>query len=423
MIFLRTLFRRLENLLRIDLRYAISGGFFLTATQVSSAVVALGLTIAFANLLPVETYGMYRYVISVYGLLTIAALPGIDTAIIQAVSNGNDAAFGEGLRAKLRWGLLGTGAALILAGYEFYTGSEVLGKVFILAAIALPFMESFSVYSAFLNGKKRYKEWAGIDIMTQVVSGASLVFSMLYSKSLFSLMVAYFVPYIVMRIGASFYVRRRLVENTNSDKGLFIYGRSMTLFQIISRLISSIDQIVLYHFLGPIQVAIFALATAVPNRVQSVLRITGTLAFPKFANRTAQEITHSLPRKMFLFGLGILVVCGVYILAAPLMFTYIFPKYLPSLHFSQVAIFYTLSSITYPFGSYLFAHKKVQENYLIAVGSFIPKFLCLIILVPRIGVWGAIIGLVATSLATIGISIYLLIRDRRANTDTVSVSQ
>ena len=128
----------LERFLKIDLRYTVSGGFFLTLTQITSAVGALGLTIAFANLLPVETYGTYRYVLAVYGLLAIASLPGIDTAVLQSVSQGYDSAFKTGVFAKLRWGLLGTLASLCYAGYLYWSGSYIMSSIFVLVGIALP---------------------------------------------------------------------------------------------------------------------------------------------------------------------------------------------------------------------------------------------------------------------------------------------
>lgn len=413
-------FKRLERLLRIDLRYALTGGFFLSATQVTSAGVGLALTVAFANLLPIETYGTYRYVLAVYGLFTILALPGMDTAVLQAVSNGKDGTFIEGLKAKLKWSLLGSFAALLYAGYEFSQGSMVTGSIFTIAGLALPLMEAFALFTSFLNGKKLFPVWAAAEISTQIVSAATIITTMFFTKNIVMLVLAYFIPYILCRIVATLYVRRYR-QNNELDAGIFKYGRSLTFFQVITRAIGSIDQIVLYHFLGPAQVAIYSLATAVPNRVQSVFRITGSLAFPKFANRDPQEIARSLPRKMLIFVLGILVVCAVYILLAPLMFSIVFPKYLPSLAFSQVAIFYTLSSITYPFGSYLFAHKKVKDNYILAVSSFIVKILCLVTFVPLLGIWGAIIGLLATATVTIVLVSWMLWRDARTPASSGSV--
>lgn len=408
----RRLLDYLTALTKVDLRYALSGGFFLTLTQISSAVIALGLTIAFANLIPIETYGTYRYILATYALISIAALPGIDTAVLQSVSRGFDRSFMEGVRIKFRWSLLGTFGGLLYAGYLYAQGSPVMANLFIIMAIAVPFMESFALYTSFLNGKKQFRLWAVLDICTQVVSAAVLLATLFYTDNIVAIVLAYFVPNMALRLLATLYVRASAAKDSEQDPGLRSYSRSMTAFQIISRLISSIDQIVLYHFLGPAQVAIYSLAIAIPMRIQSVLRITGTLALPKYAKRDSRDIATSLPRKMILFGAGILAVCAAYVIAAPLVFTYIFPQYLPSLAYSQAAVFLTLSAITYPFGSYLFAHKKVVDTYTFAIAGFLSKVICLVTLVPFFGIWGAIVGLIANSLVTILITALMLARDR-----------
>lgn len=401
----------------------MSGGFFLTLTQVTSAVSGLVLTVAFANLLPVETYGTYRYVLAVYGLLTIASLPGADTAVLQSVSLGYDSAFRTGILAKLRWSILGTIASFLYAGYLYLSGDTLMGHTFLLVGVALPFMEAFSLYTGVLNAKRAFKTWAVFEIATQAVSLAGLIYAVSHTEHIILIMAAYFVPYILCRVAATVYVSQYYIAPSPKDPGVLSYGRSMTLFQVISRLMASLDQIVLYQFLGPVYVAIFSLATAVPNRIQSVLRITGTLAFPKFAKQTGAEIAQSLPRKMFLFACGILGICILYVLGAPYLFAYVFPNYLPSLLYSQVAVFYTLSAITYPFGSYLMAHKKIRKNYVMAIAGFTTKVACLSAFVPFIGIWGAIIGILATALVTILMVAWFIVRERNANTDTLSNDQ
>ncbi len=403
---------RLERLFRIDMRYAASGGFFLSLTQVSSAFFGIILTTAFANLLPVATYGTYKYILAVYAVLAIAALPGIDTAVLQSVSRGYDRAFVEGLRLKMKWGLLGTAGAIAFAAYQYAQGSVIIATLFVIAGLALPFFESFSLYYAYFNAKKLYRPWAAADILGQCISITVLIATIFFTKNIIALLVAYFVPYIVARALVTWWLLRRYTMNDAHDEHFRTYGKSLTVFQIITRAISSADQIVLYHFLGPAQVAIYSLATAVPTRLQGLFRISGMLAFPKFATRTGSEIARTLPRKMLLFALVILAACALYILVAPYLFAFLFPKYMPSLIFSQVVVLYTLSAVTYPFSSYLNAHKKLKDNYIMAITSFIVKIACLVVFVPLYGIWGAVIGLLATSAVTIVIASWLLYKAR-----------
>ncbi len=50
-----------EKYIKTDMIYLVKGGFWLTLGQIISSVSSLLLVIAFANLLPKETYGIYKY--------------------------------------------------------------------------------------------------------------------------------------------------------------------------------------------------------------------------------------------------------------------------------------------------------------------------------------------------------------------------
>jgi O-antigen/teichoic acid export membrane protein len=405
--------RFLGKHLRADVGYIAHGGFFLTLTQITSAIIGLLITIAFSNLLPVETYGTYKYIIALYSLLAIGALPGIETSLVQSVSRGYDAMLRVSMGVRARWGLLGTLAGILYAGYLFHQGSIILGILVVIAGAAVPLLEPATLYISFLNGKKRFKEWSAIDIGIQMFSITCLIGAMLLTKNIIALVLAYFVPLIIASAAATWYAERTYAQKSAQDPDFIQYGRSMTLFQIIGTLMGSIDQIVLYHFLGPAQVAIFALAMAVPNRMQSVFRTSGILAFPRYTERPPEEVTRSLPRKMILFSVGIIVLACAYVTFAPILFTYVFPKYLPSITYSQVLVFYTLSAITYPFGAYLNAHKKVRDNYILAISGFSAKVLALIAFVPIWGIWGAVIGVLANSVTTIVLSLWMILRSKR----------
>jgi O-antigen/teichoic acid export membrane protein len=171
----------------------------------------------------------------------------------------------------------------------------------------------------------------------------------------------------------------------------------------------------LYYFIGPAGVAIFSLANAVPQRAMGFLRSIGTLAMPKFAQRSHQEIAQNMPRKLIYFGLFVTFCCLAYVFMAPFLFKYILPKYLPAVGYSKILIFSTLSVITVPFNSLLFAHKKMKENYVLIISNLLTKAASLAIFVPIIGIWGAVIGTLTSSFSGIIISFYYLRKYQKAD--------
>lgn len=405
---IRRLNDKLAKILKVDINYLMRGGTLLSSTQLTSAVFGFFLTFAFARYLPQDIFGTYKYILATYALLVITSLPGLDTAVLETLSKGNQGAFIHAIKTKFIYGFIGTFLSVLYGFYYLFTGNTQLFWLFCLVGIFLPFIECLSLYTSVLNAQKRFGFWTITEIANQAFSTLGLFVTIYFTDNIFIIICAYFLPYIFVRGVSTLYALKYFIENKNYDPAYLTYGKAMTWYQIITRGIASLDQMVLFHFMGPAQVAIFSIANSIPTRFQSVLRITGTLAFPKYANKSEQEIAHTLPRKMFLFGTGIFLSCVFYFLIAPEFFKLFFPKYLESVSYSKILIFFVLSGMTYPFGAYLNAHKKITENYLFAILSFSVKVLCLVILVPLYGVWGAVWGVVLSSWSTIGATYFLL---------------
>lgn len=382
-------------------------------TQISSALSAFFLTIAFANFLPQESYGVYKYVLSVYALFAIIALPGMDTALMETVAKGNHGAFVHGMKTKFKWGFVAGLITIAYAAYNFYTGHTELGTLFIMTGVAIPFMESLSLYTGFLQSTRKFGIWATTEFLNQLVSFCALLGAMYFTHNTIVLIGAYFLSYILVRFCATIYVFKNLIENQNIDVTYLKYGKDMTWFQVLSRGIGTMDQIVLFQLLGPIQLAVFSIANSIPTRVQSVFRIVGSLALPKFAQQKEKDIVKHLPRKMFYFACLILFICIVYVISVPFVFGLLFPKYAESIPYTQVIIFYTLSAIGYPLGAFFAAHRKIKENYGLALLGFLVKAICLVIFVPLYGIWGVVIGILANTAATIIALSFIIHRSKR----------
>lgn len=407
---LRSALNSLGKFLNIDLLYAARGGFYLSLSQVISALVGFVLAIAFANLLEPSVYGTYRYILSAYTLLSLIALPGMDVAVMRATSRGDEGSLQEGYEQKMRWGFIGTFVACGVGAYYVMQGSHVLAALFLIVGIMLPFMESAETLLAFFNGTRAFRPWMFTETSTQIASAFVLIGTMLITKNILLIVMAYFLPYILIRTVVYLHYKRNLKRGAEN---LMPYARSMSIFQILNTAGSSLDQIVLYHILGPVQVAIFSLAMAVPTRLQSLLKISGTLAFPKYANREPGSIVRSMLRKMAIFGVSIFIICVVYIVLAPFVFTVVFPKYAASIPYSQVLILLTLSAVTYPFSSYLLAHQKVVENYIYAGVSLALKIATLAIFVPLIGIWGAVLSVLVSALSAVLVTLFFLGKEGR----------
>ena len=154
-----------EKYFKTDMVYLTSGNFWMLAGRLVGTGSGIILTLAFANLLPKEVFGIYKYVISAAGFLMAFSLPGLGTAIVRAVAQGSTGIIKKTLPAGLRWSLIGSTLALGGAGYYFVMGNIVLGTSFTLIALYLFFSNYGGLAKSFLQGKKDFKGIQGLKLL------------------------------------------------------------------------------------------------------------------------------------------------------------------------------------------------------------------------------------------------------------------
>jgi len=95
-----------EQYTRADMVYLAKGNFWQVLGQVVSSALSLALIFVFANYLPKETYGLYRYILSLAGILGIFTLSEMNQAIGQAVASGDGGVLRASVRYQLKWNTL-----------------------------------------------------------------------------------------------------------------------------------------------------------------------------------------------------------------------------------------------------------------------------------------------------------------------------
>lgn len=407
--------QKIYNLLRwsqkytqTDMVYLAKGGFWLTLGQIISSAAGFLLAIAFANLLPKETYGTYRYVLSLGSILAIPTLSGINTAIVRAVARGYEGSFIPALKTKLRWGILGGLAGLGLAGYYFFQGNTTLTICFLIIAAFLPLMSSFTIYESFWGGKKRFDIQSKYRITTEIFALLALLITLFLTRNLFLILLAYFVSWTFFRFLFLQLTLKKSPPNKKQDPETIPYGKHLTLMSVIGTVAGHLDKILLWHFLGAVPLAIYAFATLPPMQIKEVLKSIGGLALPKFSQRSKQELKNTVRKKVLKLFLLVIPIIVLYIIFAPLVYKIFFPQYLDSVIYSQVYIIFLLAAIPgMLLGTSLLAQMRKKELYILRTALPLIQILLLIILLPLYGIWGAIFALLITNFSSFGLLLFL----------------
>ncbi len=409
--------RRSEKYTKTDMVYLAQGGSWLTFGQLISTIAVFAVAVAFSHLVPKDVYGTYKFALAIVGILSITTLPGVNTYVAQAIARGAEGTFVAAIRARLLWGILGSVGALAGASYYAWNDNMQLASALAIAAVFIPFVETLGLYNTYLQSTRRFGQAIRFFVAVQLGSALSLIATMFLTTNVVILLLAYFVPPTLLRLYFLRKTLRTFPPNAELDTSAIGYGAHLSVIGVVGQIVSYIDTVLLFHFLGPIQVAIYSFALAPTEQMRALFsKNLPTLALPKMAQRSFIEIDRMLIRRMaFLAALGIAITL-VYAVASPALYAFIFPQYLASVHYSQMLA--ALIVITLP--SSLLATALQAKLHAIPPGwlywAVVPDALhigALIALLPVIGIWGVIVSKAIENLSAFVISLiqwYLLHR-------------
>tara|TARA_B100000508_G_scaffold53235_1_gene41236 strand:+ start:14549 stop:15763 length:1215 start_codon:yes stop_codon:yes gene_type:complete len=391
--------------------YLAKGGFVLSVGQFATTLFGLALAIAFANLLTPQTYGVYKFVLALAGIIGAFSLTGMGSSVVQAVSKGFDGVLHSAPRRILLWNAAAIAIALAASGYYFINENIVLSVSFLFAALLSPIHKSFSIFNSFLQGKK--------DFVRSTKYGFAMdgfpVIAMIGTAFLFPeplpVILAFFASNAL--IAVLLYIRTKHVYKPAVEdiEQTAQYAKHLSVMNIIGTVAGQLDKVLMFHFLGAAPLAIYSFAITPPKEAGIISRVLQILTLPKASARSLKELAASLPFKAFLMFLASAAVALAYIFAAPYIFQYLFPQYLESILYSQVFAATLLFSPSVLFVQSLIAHKRKQSLYILNTVSPIVRIVLLFILLPLYGIWGAIASILATQAVRFVLSIATFYRE------------
>ncbi len=383
----------MEKYTKTDMIYLAKGGFWLGIGQVAASGSAFLISIAFANLLAPDLYGIYKYVLSINSLLLITTLTGMDSAITQAVARGFDGTLQAGKSEKENWGVLGSLTALIIGLYYFFQGNDTLAISFSIIALFMPFTESLDSYNSLLWGKKLFSVQTKYNIIKKMIILLCLIGTLFLTKNIYLLLLVYFLALTIPSIFFYNKIKKIYQKNNNVDPEAMKYGKHLSLIGLMNVVLSELDKVLVFQHVGAVDLAVYSLASAPNDQIKGLLKNVNSLAMPQFSQRTPQEIKKTIWHKVAILTLATGLIVFGYILIAPSFFNIFFPKYLESIRFSQIL---SLSLIPVVISGFLYtvleAQKARSEIYKYNTYSNIVNIIILLPLVYYFGIWGAVIS-------------------------------
>lgn len=381
-----------EKYTKTDMVYLGKGGFWLTFGQVIASGAALILSIAFANLLPKEDYGNYRYILSLFSIFIIFSLSGTNTSIIQAVAKGAEGSFWKIFKAKIKWSLLGSVFSIIFSAYYLLQNNTLIGYSLLIIAIFLPWFEASNLYQSLLHGRKNFRSattWINFN------SGLSLIImlSVLWlTDNILIILITYLGSHILLQLIATWLtIKQNPLNKKNEDKSLK-FGIHLSLMEIFKTISGQIDKILVFHYLGAGNLALYAFIIAPISQSKSFILNIKSLALPKLSQAKTEEAVQNLPAKIRKLEVLVVIIIAIYIIMAPFLFKTLLPQYIEAVPYSQI---YAITLLFLPrslLSTLMVAKIKQKELYSIRLIAPLWKIIILFIFLKYWGLWGMVWG-------------------------------
>jgi len=390
------LLKKSERYVKTDMIYVAKGGSWLSLGQGTATVLGFILTIGFANLLPSNVFGTYKFVLSVAAIISVFSLTGTGSAITRAVARGYEGVLKDGFRMSFLWGLGMVGLGIAGAFYYFLNDNFILATSLLIVGSALPLTKSAELFDNFLVGKKDFRIKTTYGITRTSISIGSLLLTILFTNNPVIIIAVYFGSNLLT---ALFFYRRVLNKyrpKNTPDPLLKHYSKHLSAMKVLRALGNQVDKILVFHFLGATQLAIYSFARAPMSVLRTPTKPIGALLFPKLSEKSIPEIKRSLPRKIAIVFVLFTAIAILYIVTAPYIFQLLFSQYMESVLFSQVLAVSLLVAPAIFFRQTLLAHMKKKELYIIDIVFPLLKIVLFLILLPLYGIWGIVITLMGT---------------------------
>jgi O-antigen/teichoic acid export membrane protein len=386
----------------------VRGSFWWITGKVGVGLLAFLSLMAFAHWLPKEEFGTYQYVLSWLALPAMFTLPGIDTSIVRSIARGADGTFASALRAKITWGFLATLIIAVFGAWQIHTGHMVLGIAFLIGAIFAPLREAFALYAGYWNGRDRFDIQAKYLIISAAVNTIAVVVAIYVSRNMIIILVAFLASKTL--IDAILY-RRTVMERRNDDvdPSAVSFGKHLTAMDAFETIAAYVDKIILWYSSGAVAVAVWSFAQTPIKKALDLLPVV-PLALSRMGGMDVRAMKGTIMKKFYLLFVFTIPAAGAVALMAPILYRIFFPQYLDSVGYFQASAL-LIAFVPFSFlATALVVELRQRQLYILRISSSLLKIILFVALVPIMGIWGLVLGVLAGELCRGLLTMYYVAR-------------
>ena len=204
----------------------------------------------------------------------------------------------------------------------------------------MPIYMSASLSDYFLLGKKDFKTSGLLNIFASIGIATCLISAVFLHANLLTLLLTYFISRTFFEV-ICYLITVYLYPRTQAsiEKKAFKYAAHLSVIGILGTFANQADALLIFHFLGPVSLAIYSFAIAPAELIKGFVKKIGAMALPRFANYSLKQIRQRLLGRMIILSACMVPVIALYIVCAPFLFKLVLPQYINAVWYSQLFSF------------------------------------------------------------------------------------
>ena len=284
---------RLKELLR-EYKTFIRNTSWTALNQIVVVVLSVLLSVIFARFTSKELYGNYNFLTSIVTMVSIIAIPGLNTSMLRSISRGMDGVYVKAVKLSFLWSMLGVPILFLVGSYYYLFNNAHIGLGLFVAAIIFPLIYAPNNWIALLQGKKRFDTFAKYSIIQTCIRTTIIITVILLENTNLILIFLAFMLSTALTNLFFYYRSKRFVENDDEEEGWEKSGYKLTLNDFVTLSYDNVDKILIGIFLGPVELAIYAIAVSIVSAIKaSVIQIIKVI-YPSIFTLKRKTLAHKL---------------------------------------------------------------------------------------------------------------------------------
>lgn len=357
-----------------------------------------------------KQFGEYQFILSLVGVLSLFSLPGMSNAVMQSTARGMVGVFRKSVKLSFVSSFIGSLVLLIIGLWYQFNANNTVSIALYIAAIFFPFSQSLNTWKAVKTGKQEFSFLLLSESLMSLISAALVITVSLFGPSNFLpvLVVVLLVPSIqniIMTISSL----KQVHIDAPIEYGSLSYGIKTTVYLSFNIIANHLDKILIYNFLSPASLAVYFVAERMSELTKSIGQNLAMVLAPSFANKKNYSAELDRLLNVLSICLGSLIIVFAFTLLPWFMLLFFGESYSEAVPFAQ-ALLCSVAIGNHASFRNRFVNSKLDAKSNRDITLLISgiRIILSLILVPILGIYGAIISAFIYRLSSVIVLNYII---------------